>query len=397
MLIAGEASGDTLGAELVVALRHLLQQNTHMYATREVRFLGVGGPQMQAAGVEVIFDFTRNAVFGLEALKRVFEFRKRFKDLLRIAIEREPDVIICVDFAGFNRRFAHAVKNHLHARADGSNDWRPKIVQYVSPQVWASRPRRADSLAQAVDLLLTIFPFEKAWYAKRVPGLRVEFVGHPIIDRYANRLREIEKPLASQATVVLLPGSRPTELRRHLPILLETVQLLRQSKPGLRTVMVLSDRLAELARQLGLPADTEVIPDLAEALCRADLAIAKSGTVTLECAYFGVPAVVMYQTSALTYAIGKRIVNVKWVAMPNILANEELFPEFIQNKATAANIARAALELLNDEGRRNSVKEKLRQVAASLGSPGASRRAAAEIMSLLEPQSEASSIMTEQT
>jgi lipid-A-disaccharide synthase len=398
MLIAGEASGDALGAELVLALRKKLEPERT--APGQFKFLGVGGPQMQAAGVEVIFDFTRNAVWGLEALKQLFEFRRRFKQLLRVAIERQPDAIICIDFAGFNRRFAQAVKKHLSTQAgsNGAGPWSPRIVQYVSPQVWASRPRRADSLAQAVDLLLTIFPFEKAWYAGRVPALPVTFVGHPMIDRYANKVPRSEKPFAGDApSVVLLPGSRPTELKRHLPIMLETLQLPRQAKPAIRPVMVLSKPLADLARQLGLPSEVKVQADLAEALREADLAIAKSGTVTLECAYFGVPAVIMYQTSALTYAIGKRIVNVKWVAMPNILANEEVLPEFLQNEATAANIGRAALELLNDAERRNNVKAKLRQVAASLGLPGASRRAAEEILGLLEPRSAASSGVREQT
>jgi lipid-A-disaccharide synthase len=155
--------------------------------------------------------------------------------------------------------------------------------------------------------------------------------------------------------------------------------------------MVLSDRMAEMARQLGLPREIEVQSNLADGLARADLAIAKSGTVTLECAYFGVPTVAMYKTSVATYAIAKRIVKVKWIAMPNILANEEVLPEFVQSKATPGNIARAALELLNDGTRRNTVKAKLRSIAASLGAAGASRRAAEEIVRLIEPHPAASS------
>src|SRR3954467_6736267 len=127
MLIAGEASGDMLGAELISALK--LRQP-------DAKFFGVGGPQMQSAGMELIFDFTRNAVFGLEAIKRFWEFRAHFKQLLQLAIEREPDAIICVDFAGFNRRFAHAIREH--SRGGDGGAWHPKIIQYVSPQVWAS-------------------------------------------------------------------------------------------------------------------------------------------------------------------------------------------------------------------------------------------------------------------
>ena len=134
-----------------------------------------------------------------------------------------------------------------------------------------------------------------------------------------------------------------------------------------------------------MPENTEVQSNLPDALARADLAIAKSGTVTLECAWFRVPAVVMYKSSALTYAIGSRIVQVKWVAMPNLLANEEVFPEFLQDAATAENIARATLELMQDAARRTTVKAKLKAIAASLGEPGAARRAAEIILGLCEP------------
>jgi lipid-A-disaccharide synthase len=379
MLIAGEASGDMLGAELISALRERLGN--------DAQFSGVGGPRMQAAGMDLIFDFTRNAVFGLEAFKRIFEFRRQFKAVLREAISRRPEAIICVDFAGFNRRFARAVKEHV-AQNPRAN-WKPKIVQYVSPQVWASRPGRADKLALDVDLLLAIFPFEKEWYARRTPKLRVEFVGHPMVDRFADLIPRTARA-KGRPTIVFLPGSRPSELNRHLPVFNEVLRLLKKEEPAVRAVTVLSSRLAALAKEMGLAADFEVRAELAPALAEADLAIAKSGTVTLECAYFRVPTVVMYKTSAATYAIGRRIVQVKWIAMPNILANEEVFPEFIQSRATAENIARTALEFLHDEGRRNSVRAKLDNIAASLGKPGAAKRAAEEILRLLQPKAAAS-------
>jgi lipid-A-disaccharide synthase len=382
MFIAGEASGDTLGAELIAALRERL-------AGRKVKFFGVGGSQMQTAGMELIFDFARNAVFGLEALPRLWEFRRRFKSLLGIAIERKPDAIICIDFAGFNRRFAQAVKTYV--RHNPSSAWNPKIVQYVSPQVWASRPGRAGKLAKDVDLLLSIFPFEKAWYAKHTPGFSVKFIGHPMVDRYAGQVPKAERAATDSPAIVFLPGSRPSELKRHLPVMRNVLQQIHAAIPNGRAVMVLSDRLEEMARRLGLPPEFEVRPSLASELARADLAIAKSGTVTLECAFFRVPTVALYKTSFATYAIAKRIVQVKWIAMPNILANEEIFPEFIQSRATAENITGAALELLRDTARRNTVKARLDTIAASLGKPGAARRAAEEILGLLETKSAAPS------
>jgi lipid-A-disaccharide synthase len=381
MLIAGEASGDTLGAELIDALQ---QQR----GARGGTYFGAGGPRMQNAGMELIFDFTRNAVFGMEAWARLFEFRRHFNHLLRIACERKPDVIVCVDFAGFNRRFAHAVQQHV--RDGAAADWKPKIVQYISPQVWASRPRRAELMARDIDLLLTIFPFEKAWYAKRTPNLCVEFVGHPMVNRYAGQVPRGDALTSDSPVIVFLPGSRPSELKRHLPVMVPAWKQIQSAVPNARAVMVLPDRLAPIARAIGLPAEFELRPNLGDELRQAHLAIAKSGTVTLECAFFRVPTVTMYKTSALTYAIAKCIVQVKWISMPNLLANEEVFPEFVQSAATADNIARTALELLRDSTRRNTVKVKLDAIVASLGEPGAARRGADRILKLLEPRTAAS-------
>ena len=183
---------------------------------------------------------------------------------------------------------------------------------------------------------------------------------------------------------MIFPGSRPSELQRHLPVLSEALEKIRAQEPGVRTTMIIGESLIERARQIGLPANVEVrSSDLAGALANADVAIAKSGTITLECAFFGVPTVAMYKTSWPTYAIAKSIVSVKWIAMPNLLANEEVFPEFVQGAATAENIARATLEFLNDSTRRNWVKGKLKEIVSSLGEPGASRRAAEMILSLM--------------
>ena len=378
MVITGEASGDMLAAELVTALREK--------SSSPQKFFGVGGAQVRDAGVETVFDFSQNAVFGLEALKRLGEYKARLQQLLALAIERRPDALICVDFGGFNSRFAQTVKEHV--RGQGETAWHPKIIQFVSPQVWASRPWRANKLARNVDLLLTIFPFEKAWYAQRVPQLRVEFVGHPIVDRYArdipNERFAAGRMPGANPRLVIFPGSRPSELKRHLPVLSEALAQIRAVKPGIRATMILGETLMPAAKQFGLPEGVEVrSANLAGALAEADVAIAKSGTITLECGFFGVPTVVMYKTSWATYALGKSLVNVKWVAMPNLLANEEVFPEFIQGQATSDNIAGATLELLDDAARRNWVKTKLKEIASSLGGPGASRRAAEMILSLV--------------
>ena len=397
MLIAGEASGDVLAAELVRALRQEFAEAEAiptpdyqpLHARLEPRFFGAGGPRMAAEGMDLAFDMTEHSVIGLtEVLKHYLKFRRLFNQLFELALQRQPDAIICVDFSGFNRRFAHAVRQYARAHAGWFHDWDPKLIQYVSPQVWASRERRVFQMARDYDLVLSIFPFEQAWYAKRVPQLPIEFVGHPIVDRYAERPRAKTEERRTQNTsnLLLLPGSRASELARHLPVMLAAFELIRAKTPDLRARMVLPNaNLLKQAKALGLPAGLEAqIGGLPEALAVTDVAIASTGTVTTECAYFGVPTVALYKISWSTWQIAKRIVKVKYAAMPNLLANEEVFPEFIQSAATSDNITRATVDLLRDAPRRARVKARLAEIIASLGDPGAPRRAAKAIISRLK-------------
>ena len=373
MLIAGEASGDLLAAELVSALRGQLP---------DAQFFGAGGAKMSAAGVELAFDLTQHSVIGItDVLKNILKFRRLFNQLLALAIERKPDVVIGVDYGGFNLRFGQAVKKYV--RENPFSQWNPKIIQFVSPQVWASRPGRADKLARDYDLLLSIFPFEKDWYAKRVPQLRVEFVGHPMLERMQKEELKMRKPeTAAAPKILLLPGSRKSELQRHLPVLLEALKLIQEKLPTAKAKMVLPNpALVSLAKSLGANLEIQ-IGELPWALAESDVAIASTGTVTMECAFFGVPTVTLYKTSTLTYQIAKCIVTVNSLTMPNLLAGEAVYPEFIQNEATPENLSRAALELLQDEARRTQIKAQLAKIIAALGEPGAPTRAAAAILSL---------------
>ncbi len=394
MLVAGEPSGDMLAAELVAELRAAIRQRATYSANVQPleadlapRFFGAGGPRMAAAEVELAFDMMRHSVIGLPGLKDYLRFRSQLNQLVALACEREPHAIILVDFQLFNSRLAAAIKQAVHARRGPFNNWEPKIIKYISPQVWASRENRVYQIERDFDLVLSIFPFEKAWYAQRVPKLPVEFIGHPMLDRYANAAREIPaaKP-ADAPLLVLLPGSRRAELRRHLPPMLGALAIIRQKYPSLNARMVLpSEPLVEQAKALGVTgAGIDIrLGGLAETLPEADLVISKTGTVTMECAFFGVPAVTFYKTSWITYEIGKRLVKVKSLTMPNLLAGEQIFPEFVQGDVTPENLASAALELLGDAKRRENVKAALKQVIASLGGPGASRRAAEAILKLI--------------
>jgi lipid-A-disaccharide synthase len=407
MLIAGEASGDTLATELVSALR---EQSYILNPPSSPRFIGAGGPKMATAGVELAFDLTQHSVIGVsDVLKNLFVYRRLFNQLLELAIKHKPDAVIGVDYGGFNLRFGHAVKQYVRKNRSASLPWNPKIIQFVSPQVWASRPGRANLLAADYDLLLSIFPFEKDWYARRVPNLRVEFVGHPMVGRFTNDDLRLTRPesetsrsrgdeaqtkekletpqvVSYKSKILLLPGSRKSELQRHLPPLLGALKLIREKLPEVRAKMVLPNQeLKSLADKLAPQAKVEIqIGNLPDALAQADVAIASTGTVTVECAFFGVPTVTLYKTSWLTYQIAKRIVTVKSLTMPNLLAGEEVYPEFIQNDATAENIAGAALELLQTESRRAQIKKRLAEVVGMLGEPGAPKRAAIAILGLFD-------------
>jgi len=397
MVIAGEASGDLLAAELVQAVRQEYAQATALptsdlqpiATSLEPRFFGAGGPRMAAAGVDLAFDMTAHAVIGLwEAVKSYLKFRRLFRQLFQLALERQPDAIICVDFQEFNRRFAHAIKQYVRPRRDWFHDWQPRLIKYVSPQVWASREGRAYQMERDCDLLLSIFPFEKDWYAKRVPRLRVEFVGHPMVDRYGEGrgARSEGRGQGSTPVVLLLPGSRPGELRRHLPVLAEAAKRIAARRKVAFRMVLPRESLLEFAKPFEkvIPRLELQVGRLDEALRVADVALAKSGTITLECAYFGVPAVVFYKTSLVTYLAAKQLAQVKHVAMPNLLARETVYPEFIQGAATAENLASATLALLEDRARYAQVKAKLANIVAALGQPGACRRAAKAIVRLLD-------------
>jgi lipid-A-disaccharide synthase len=373
MLIAGEASGDTLGAELVKALRGEL-------GGEKLQFFGAGGPKLAAAGAKLSFDLTAHAVVGIvEVLKNYGKFKSFFNQLLNLAIEKKPDYVILIDYPGFNLRFAKALKKMV--RSEGGN-WSPKVIFYVSPQIWAWHESRIHQIARDIDLMLAIFPFERKWYAERKPNFKVEFVGHPLVDRYAlekERLAALQK----EPTLLLLPGSRVREIRKHLPVMLEAARrITAEHKIRLRVVLP-SPSMQNLARSVadlfGVAVQTG---ELATALASATVAIAASGTVTMECAYFSVPTVVIYKTSVSTYLLGRQFIKVKYLAMPNLLADQQIYPELIQSEANADNIYAAAKDLLNNQERRHAIKSQLQEVITSLGEPGASFRAARAILNL---------------
>jgi lipid-A-disaccharide synthase len=397
MLIAGEPSGDTRAAELVHALREELtladvqytRDSQPLHTGLEPKFFGAGGQDMKAAGVELMSDIMDQSLTGIPGLGKYLQGRRLFHELFRLALNRQPDVIIGVDYNYFNLKFAHAIKQYVRSHRSWFHDWQPKLVKFVSPQVWASREGRVHQMAADHDLLLAIFPFEKSWYAQRVPQFQVEFVGHPLVDTFLNFSSEhpqLTDP-NSPPLLLFLPGSRVGEVKRHMSVMIKTLKLIQREVPNAKAKIVSpNEAIARLAKSLCPDGLFDIqAGGLLQALTEADICISKTGTITMECAFLRVPTVTFYKTSWITYEFAKRVVKINSLTMPNILAGETVFPEFIQNAATPENIANEALDLLRNESRRERIKSKLDQIVGPLGGPGASRRAAQAVVRLLKP------------
>lgn len=355
LIVAGDPSGDLHASNLINALKR---------RDPSVRVAAVGGPLCRAVADEFIEDLASRGVTGFwEPALKIGFLLKLAKTLKAFLIERRPHALICVDYYGFNRRVLP------FAKAAGI-----PAFYFVSPQVWASRPGRIKVLKRLIDKMLVIFPFEEKLY--RDAGVPAEFVGHPLLDL-------IPEPMAknSAANVVgLLPGSRATEVKRHLPIFLDAFRILRRGRPGLKGLLFASANQEDEAYG-ALPSGVEIVRERDYAKRRmVNVAICSSGTATLENALLGVPMVVVYKLSWPTYAIARALVNVKHIAMANLLAGKTVVPELIQSHATSERIATEAASLLDYPARAAAVRDELLKVRRSLGLPGASDRAAAVIL-----------------
>jgi lipid-A-disaccharide synthase len=365
-MVAGEASGDAHGADLIQALKEQQPQ---------VRVIGVGGPRMAAAGQEQLLDLSAHAVLGLaEVLKQYFKFRKFRDQVLDLARRERPDAVVLIDCSGFNLRLSPSLRRDLPGA---------RIIYYISPQVWASRAGRVSAMQRDIDLLLTILPFEKAWFAKAAPKFNVQWVGHPVLDR----IRKVDVVEPNPNFVALLPGSRKTEVAAHLPVLWEAALLMGRDRPGLKFILLspneaIQKYALEMLARLAAPNFTFEynVGYAISHLSRCALALVASGTASLECALVGIPQVVVYRVHPLTYAVGRRVVKVKHLSIINVMANETIVPEFLQDNLEASAVAQEALELLNNPQRRETMKRRVAEVVSTLGEPGASKRAAEAIL-----------------
>ncbi|HEV2195958.1 MAG TPA: lipid-A-disaccharide synthase [Candidatus Acidoferrum sp.] len=374
LLSAGEASGDMYAARLATALRQRL----------DVAIFGMGGPQMRAAGVEIITDYSEVSVVGItEVLKRLPSLFRAMRRLVEEAQRRKPPLAILTDFPGFHLRLARKL------RPQGIRN-----VYYICPQFWAWRPWRANLVRRRFAEALCIFHFEEEFYADA--GVPVKFIGHPLVGNVqATLTRESfcrKYGLQDQGRIItVLPGSRRGEISHHLPVLIEGLREIRQRIPGPPQIVVAVAPTLDAARlENRFPTDWHarfVSNETYNALGAADLAIVSSGTATVETALLGKPMIVVYRLSPLTARLAKPLVKTKFFSMVNLIAGHAIVPELIQDDFTPQRLASEAESLLSgSRGGNPRVSQMMRslgEVRKLLGPPGAVERAADEIARLL--------------
>ena len=370
--VAGEASADNHGAALMRALRD---------SNADLRFIGRGGPQMKAVASDDFDNWIdKSGVLGLwEVIKQYGYFREQFRATLREIAAKKPDIVVLIDYPGFNLRLARALRKRSS---------RPFIIYYISPQVWAWNRGRIRKMARWIDLMLCIFPFEADLYNRS--GLRTVFVGHPMVERLAAKKIDVTR---NTNLVGLFPGSRAREVRKIFPVMIETARELRKSKPDMRFEVAAASN--ELARQMEAILDSQdrqlfaiKVGETSEIMQRAFVGIVASGSATLEAAYFEMPFALVYKVAWPTYLAGRALVKVKYLGMPNVLADKQVVSEFIQHNARAGEIAKAIARLIDDAQARQTMLWEFGKIIAQLGPAGASRRAAEEIFSYQPDDSE---------
>jgi lipid-A-disaccharide synthase len=368
MIVTGEASGDLHGAGVAAALKEL-QPDIYLY--------GVGGQAMASAGVNIIYDIKELSVMGfVEVVKKYPHIKGVFDKLVSVLKAEPPDVLVTIDYADFNMRLAKAAKG-----------LGIKVVYYIAPSAWAWRRGRAKLIAESVERVAAIFPFEVEVYEEA--GAQVSFVGHPLLD--------IVKPsmpreqafhfFAADATrpiITLMPGSRQQEIEQLLPEMLRALELIQTSHPGIQSFLPLAPtisraRVEEICGRHRI--DIKIIErNTYDLMGISTFIIAKSGTTTLEAALMGAPAIIMYKLAPVTWLLGKLLVKIPYFGLPNIVAGKGILPELLQYDVQAEKIAALAEEWLNDAEKLTKVREELRAMQKKLGETGAVKRVAQVIL-----------------
>ena len=369
LISAGEASGDIHAAAVTAAIKKI---------DSSVEVFGMGGDALRNAGGEVLFDIKDHGVMGfVEVLKKLPDLFKLRDDFEKVMDERKPDCLITVDYPGFNMKLAKL-----------AHDKGIPVVSYIAPSAWAWHKSRAKKVAKIVDKVACIFPFEYDVYKEA--GAYVEFVGHPLVDIVKPSMTKEEAMTFAgkeegKKLILLMPGSRLMEIEKMLPTLLEAAKIIKKQLPEVSFVMpragtIPISLLEEKIQASGL--DVKITEgNNYDLFSVADLALATSGTVTLEAALCGLGSVIVYKTNPVTYFIAKLLVNIPHIGLPNIVAAKSVVPELIQNDFTPAKVAQEALALLESE-RNAKMKEDLAYVKERLGKPGAVGRVAELVLKI---------------
>lgn len=369
LISAGEASGDIHAAAVTAAIKKI---------DSSAEVFGMGGDALRKAGGEVLFDIKDHGVMGfVEVLKKLPDLFKLRDDFEKVMDERKPDCLITVDYPGFNMKLAKL-----------AHDKGIPVVSYIAPSAWAWHKSRAKKVAKIVDKVACIFPFEYDVYKEA--GAYVEFVGHPLVDIVKPSMTK-EEAMAfagkeeGKKLILLMPGSRLMEIEKMLPTLLEAAKIIKKQLPEVSFVMpragtIPISLLEEKIQASGL--DVKITEgNNYDLFSVADLALATSGTVTLEAALCGLGSVIVYKTNPVTYFIAKLLVNIPHIGLPNIVAAKSVVPELIQNDFTPTKVAQEALALLESE-RNVKLKEDLAYVKERLGKPGAVGRVAELVLKI---------------
>jgi len=370
IIVCGEASGDLNASSLAKAIKEI---------EPEIKISGVGGQLLRDSGGEIFYDIKGLSVMGLfDVLKKLPLFFSLKKLILKKIQEEKPDAIVLVDFSGFNLRLAKEINKMI------------PVIYYVSPQVWASRQGRLKTIKEYIHKMIVLFKFEEEFYRRH--GIDADFSGHPLLDivRPSIEKREFLEKInlsESKKTIALLPGSRQSEINNILPCMLKAAVRIRKKIPDVQFIVAKSPQVnseSYIEKINGLDIDLKIIEGKTyDCLNAADFCLVCSGTATLETAIMQKPFAIIYKMNLLNYLLYRPQVKVPYIGMVNIVAGKMVIPEFIQFKATADNIAEAALRILNDPAAAEDMKNNLAQVKSSLGPSGASARAAKIILDFL--------------
>ena len=361
LIIAGELSGDVQGGKLVAAIKEL---------SPDVTITGIGGDNMEAAGMELLHHIREMSFLGFtEVLKHLPFIHKIMNELTEWIETNRPETIVLIDYPGFNLKLAARAKK-LGCR----------VVYYISPQIWAWGGGRIKKIARFVDHMIVVFPFEEELY--RSAGVKVDFVGHPILEGLDSEFTkeeffEIHDLKLDNPIVGLLPGSRAQEVENLYLPMLEAVELMKKELPNLQTVTGVSPTLNEdLYENIQAGRRVEHSKATYDLMKHADLLFVASGTATLESACFGSPMIIVYKVSPISWLLGKMLIKLKNIGLVNIVAGRQIVPELLQSEVTAARLAAEGVSLLGDKTLMEDTIKKLLMVKESLGKTGASKRAA---------------------